>query len=183
MRRALVHKFRRAGSIVPQFDSLPFEAPAGAVAFANPTQPNAANALRDYLRAQYQSISPNYLLNLNPPQTASWAYSSPMRILRAIMLGQIPAITKRFHDHFLEDVATLWDGKTETAILLGTQQFLDRRALLVEYARSIEAYDHEAREANKPFVRALMALTTASSPGANAVAAVPKALATLSQGR
>ena len=81
-----------------------------------------------------------------------------MRILRAILLGQIPVVTEKFHDHILDDVATLWDGKMETAMRLGTWQFLDRRIWLTEYMHSIEVYDREARARNRPFVSATAAL-------------------------
>src|SRR6185437_3126570 len=43
--------------------------------------------------------SADYLFNVNPPQRENWPFSSPMRLLRAILLGQIPVITKRFGDH------------------------------------------------------------------------------------
>jgi hypothetical protein len=59
----------------------------------------------------------------------------------------------------LENVATLWDGKTETATSLGTWQLLDRRIWLTDYMRSIEEYDREARARNRPFVSAITSLT------------------------
>ena len=95
-----------------------------------------------------------------------------MRILRAILLGQIPVVTKQFHDHIVEDVATLWDGKVETAVELGTRQFIDRRMWLTDYVKSLEAYDQQATTANKPFVSAVKALTESMSGSAS----LPKAL-------
>ena len=67
-------------------------------------------------------------------------------------------ITKRFYDHPLEDVAMLWDGKKETAFELATRQIFDRQPWLTDYIRSIEAYDQQTREANKPFVSAMKAI-------------------------
>jgi len=162
--RELSKLFKRSGWYGAVYKLLPFEIPLATVSFAND-----APVLRDsastgapnfppYLHAQYSSASPEYLFNLNPPQTAHWPYSSPMRILRAILLGQIPVITEKFHDHILEDVATLWDGKMETAMRLGTWQLADRRIWLTDYTRSIEAYDREARARNRPFVNATAAL-------------------------
>jgi hypothetical protein len=164
--RELIKSFKRTGWYAPVYKHTPFELPVAAASFANDSttrdsvSPDAPN-FPSYLRAQYNSASPEYLFNLNPPQTADWPYSSPMRILRAILIGQIPVLTEKFHDHILEDVASLWDGKTETATRLGTWQLLDRQIWLADYMRSIEAYDREARARNRPFVSATAALARA----------------------
>ena len=97
-----------------------------------------------------------------------------MRILRAVLLGQIPVVTKKFHDHILENVATLWDGKVETAVELGTRQFIDRRLWLTDYMHSLEVYDRQAREANEPFVKALQALAE-SIPSNSSPSTAPEA--------
>jgi hypothetical protein len=145
--RDLIRKFARAGWFAPIYRHVPFEAPNAEIA------PDDVSML-----AEYHAISPEYLFNINPPQTETWPYSSPMRILRAMLLGQIPVVSKRFNDHLLENVAILWDGKPETAVELGTRQLLDRRMWLPDYLRSLEIYDSQAREANKPFVDAMIAL-------------------------
>jgi hypothetical protein len=160
--RDLVRKFERVGWFTPLFKRLPFENP--------PADPLDTEA-EDYM-ADYQSVSPDYLFNINPPQTANWAYSSPMRILRAILLGQIPVVTKKFHDHLIEAVATLWDGRVDTAVDLGTRQFLDRRIWLTDYMRLIEDYDRQAREANRPFVDAVLKLAESGQTAATASAPV-----------
>lgn len=144
---SLIRNFKRVGWTTPIYKYLPFE-PANDTVFSTDT---------GYL-AEYRGNSPDYLFNINPPQSANWPYSSPMRILRAILLGQIPVITKRFYDHPLEDVAMLWDGKKETAFELATRQIFDRQPWLTDYIRSIEAYDQQTREANKPFVSAMKAI-------------------------
>ena len=165
--RDLAKLFNRFGWYAPVYKLLPFEIPLATVSIANGAQAVRNSAAPDdpnfppYLRAQYSSASPEFLFNLNPPQTAHWPYSSPMRILRAILLGQIPVITQKFQDHILEDVATVWDGKMETAMRLGTWQILDRRVRLTDYTRSIEAYDREARARNRPFVSAITSLARA----------------------
>ena len=161
--RNLKRKFERVGWFAPIYKHVPFKSSASE-AFASSSD--------DYL-ADYHSFSPEYLFNINPPQTSNWPCSlSPMRILRAILLGQIPVVTKQFHDHIVEDVATLWDGKVETAVELGTRQFIDRRMWLTNYVKSLEAYDQQATTANKPFVSAVKALTESMSGSAS----LPKAL-------
>ena len=170
--RRLVRKFQHVGWLSPIYKHIPFEASA------NDALPSDSD---DYL-TDYQSVAPEYLFNINPPQTENWPYSSPMRILRAILLGQIPVVTKKFHDHLLENVATLWDGKTETAVELGTRQFLDRRLWLTDYMQSLEAYDRQAEEANKPFVSAIMGLAEAIPNSARPPRATePKSFATMSR--
>ena len=105
-----------------------------------------------------------------------------MRILRAVLLGQIPVVTKKFHDHLLENVATLWDGKTETAVELGTRQFLIAGYGSLTTWNQLEAYDREAEEANKPFVSAIIGLAKAIPNSARPPrAAEPKSFATISR--
>jgi len=159
--RKLTKAFKRFGWYAAVYKNVPFEVPATTISSANDKKARASSessAFPDYLRAQYDLASPEFLFNFNPPQTADWPYSSPMRILRAIMLGQIPVVSEKFHDHLIEDIAMLWDGKSETAVQLGTWQLRDRQLWLTDYLRSIEAYDRKAREENKPLVDAMMAL-------------------------
>ena len=162
--RKLTKAFKRFGWYAAVYKNVPFEVPTTTISSANDKKARASSEFSDfpgYLRAQYNLASPEYLFNFNPPQTADWPYSSPMRILRAIMLGQIAVVSKKFHDHLIEDLAMLWDGKSETAVQLGTWQLRDRQLWLTDYLRSIEAYDRKAREANKPLVSAIMGLAEA----------------------
>jgi hypothetical protein len=171
--RDLIRKFARIGWLAPIYKHLPFERAAvasiGDDAIASDSEPDLA---------EYHANFPELLFNINPPQSAKWPYSSPMRILRAVLLGQIPVITKKFHDHPLEDVAMEWDGKVETAVDLGARQFLDRRLWLTDYMRSIEAYDRLARATNKPFVSAVKALTELRGSSAPASATETTAFST-----
>jgi hypothetical protein len=158
--RDIVRKFKRAGWSGPLFEHRAFDgANSGASSSNGARESDTLNSL-----LSYDSSRPDVLYNVNPPQSAKWAYSSPMRILRAVLIGQIPVITKRFHDHPLEDVAVLWDRRLETAVELASRQFVDRRIWLPEHLHSIEAYDQQAHEANKPFVDAIKALTEGSAP-------------------
>ena len=150
----LIRNFKRVGWTTPIYKYLPFE-PADDAVFSTDS---------GYL-AEYHGNSPDYLFNINPPQSANWPYSSPMRILRAILLGQVPVITKRCYDHPLEDVAMLWDGKKETAFEVATRQIFDRQSWLTEYLRSLEAYDRRTWEANRPFVGAMKVMADAVPSG------------------
>jgi len=98
-----------------------------------------------------------YLFNINPPQQDAWPFSSPMRILRAALLGQIPVITKKFKDHAIEDISLWWDHRVDTALKI---QFyaMDRRQLLAQYLGSIEQYNLLARRKNQEFLNALARL-------------------------
>jgi hypothetical protein len=150
--RSLVRTFANAGRLAPPYKHTGFESPPTLSA-----DKLAAADSQNYL-CDYHSVEPDYLFNINPPQTAKWRFSSPMRILRAILLGQIPVVTKKFHDHLLEEVARCWDGRPDAAMEFKTLQFLDRRPWLTDYIRTIEAYDRLAEKANEPFVNAMMAL-------------------------
>jgi hypothetical protein len=99
-----------------------------------------------------------YLFNLNPPQHKTWPYSSPMRIMRAALLGQIPVVTKKFGDHELEQIALLWDGKIETAIEFQRLGFSGRDELIAKYAASVAAYNEMAKGKNAPLLEAIRRL-------------------------
>jgi hypothetical protein len=157
--RDIVRKFKRAGWSGPVFEHRAFDGAGSASSSGGAQESETLTSLLNY-----GSARPDVLFNVNPPQSEKWAYSSPMRILRAVLVGQIPVITKRFHDHPLEDVSVLWDRRLETAVELASRQFVDRRMWLPDHFRAIEAYDREARAANKPFVDAIEALTEGSAP-------------------
>lgn len=173
--RRLIKTFRRAGWFAPIFQHVPFETPPSLVPSTDDkdealtSRYSRSMSIHSYLQAQYDTITPGYLFNINPPQTSEWPYSSPMRVLRAILLGQIPVVTKRFHDHLIEDVAMLWDDKFETALKFGAYQLGERQGPITDYLSSIEAYDQKAREANEPFVERMMALCGARASEAVAV--------------
>jgi hypothetical protein len=144
--RKIIKTFMSIGWFAPLYMHTPFEASSTTISDANE------------IAKHYELISPQYLFNLNPPQHARWPYSSPMRIFRAIMLGQIPVITKRFHDHFIEDVAMQWDSKRDTALEWATYRLRDRHELLANYLISLKKYDELAQMSNMPFVNAIAAL-------------------------
>jgi hypothetical protein len=98
------------------------------------------------------------LFNFNPPQRRKWPYSSPMRIARAAMLGQIPVVTSKFGDHELEGIATLWDGKVETAAELLRLAFSGRDELIDSYTASVTAYNEVATRKNAKLIEAIRRL-------------------------
>ena len=112
----------------------------------------------------------DYLYNLNPPQRANWRYSSPMRILRAMLLGQIPLLTQRFDDHEIEDVAETLDGTMESIERVWVNATVDRHVLIERYLSRVNHYSIVAREKNRAIDLALADMTqglppvTASAP-------------------
>jgi hypothetical protein len=99
----------------------------------------------------------DYLFNLNPPQNAKWPYSSPMRILRAALLGQIPVITKRTDDHPIEGIATLWNPRTSAVALWELAEF-NREALVNDYIKSVAKYNAIATGKSAQVLSALSTL-------------------------
>ncbi len=104
---------------------------------------------------------PNYLFNLNPPQRANWPYSSPMRILRAVLYGQIPVITRRFGDHEIETIAKLWKPEIANAGVvreLWIEATLGRGDLIKHHIAAISEYNKIAKQKNIAVDLALQAL-------------------------
>ncbi|HEY1735351.1 MAG TPA: hypothetical protein VGG12_01765 [Methylovirgula sp.] len=101
-----------------------------------------------------------YLFNLNPPQRANWPFSSPMRILRAVLYGQIPLVTRKFGDHELEAVAMVWnpDAGVEPFAELWHEATLGRDVLIARHISAITDYNDLAKQKNAAVERALEAL-------------------------
>jgi hypothetical protein len=89
-----------------------------------------------------------FVYNLNPPQRRNWRYSSPMRILRAVLMGQIPLVTRKFGDHELEELALEWDNQQKTADFLWALAVGDRGELLERHLAAASHYNAIAREKN-----------------------------------
>jgi hypothetical protein len=104
----------------------------------------------------------DYLFNISPPQQSGWPFSSPMRILRAALLGQIPVVTKKFQDHDIEDIALLWDGQIDTALKM-LHVAMDRKRLIDDYIQSVHRYNAIAKDKNQAFLRAIETLSTSQS--------------------
>ena len=104
----------------------------------------------------------DYLFNISPPQQSGWPFSSPMRSLRAALLGQIPVVTKRFHDHEMEDIAILWDGKIDTALKMA-HMAMDRKQFVHDYIQSVHRYNTIAKSKNQAFLQALELLQQCTS--------------------
>jgi len=102
----------------------------------------------------YPIETPEYLFNFNPPQQPRWAFSSPMRLLRAALLGQIPVVTRMFGDHAIESIALLWKPSIETAQRFWCDSTLGRETLIEGFVRSVADYNKIAEEENKALAKA-----------------------------
>jgi hypothetical protein len=140
--RKLVKAFRLAGYEKPVYLHVPFK--------------DAPPAMFDERRLNFNyDVRVDFLFNLNPPQQRTWPHSSPMRIMRAALLGQIPVVTKKFGDHELEQIAMLWDGKVETAVELLRLANSGRDELIAKYMASVAADNETARRKNATVLKAL----------------------------
>jgi hypothetical protein len=102
----------------------------------------------------YPTETPEQLFNFNPPQQARWGFSSPMRLLRAALLGQIPVVTKMFGDHDIERIALLWEPTVEVAQRFWCDATLGRETLVERFVESVAAYNRAAEEKNKTLTKA-----------------------------
>lgn len=101
------------------------------------------------------------LFNLNPPQRANWPYSSPMRILRAVLYGQIPLVTRRFGDHEIEALAKLWNPDTSDSRVISDlwlEATLERESLIERHIAAISEYNGIAQQKNATVDLAFQAL-------------------------
>jgi hypothetical protein len=110
------------------------------------------------IRFLYDQHRSEYLFNLNPPQKSNWSYSSPMRILRAVLVGQIPVVTRKFGDHEIEDIAQLWDEHPETTMRLIRDTAAPRDQFVNDFIASVRSYDQKARIRNTGLLDAVRAL-------------------------
>lgn len=102
-----------------------------------------------------------YLFNLNPPQRANWPYSSPMRVLRAVLYGQIPLVTRRFGDHEIEALAKLWNPDTSDSRVISDlwlEATLERESLIERHIAAISEYNGIAQQKNATANLAFQAL-------------------------
>lgn len=99
-----------------------------------------------------------YLYNLNPPQRPNWPYSSPMRILRAVLLGQIPVVTRKFSDHAIEEVALVWDGSVESAERMWVEATMGRTELAQRHFAAVCSYNRVAQQKNAAVTAALASI-------------------------
>lgn len=104
-----------------------------------------------------------YIYNLNPPQRRAWSYSSPMRILRAVLAGQIPIVTKRFFDHEIEAIPLLWDGSVHSFCELWQSASIGRSQLIESHVARVRAYSSTAEGMNGPVAVGLKKLLESRS--------------------
>lgn len=97
----------------------------------------------------YPYKSAEVLFNLNPPQQRLWRWSSPVRIYRAAILGQIPVLTKVFGDHEIEDIAAQWKGSSEDTSRLFVGGTLGRAGYVDAFLQRVASYNEIARQKNR----------------------------------
>ncbi len=141
--RGLIRAFKHAGVNRPIYQHRPFD-PASSLHF----EEAGVNLGYDSDVAADPDKPRDYLYNLNPPQRANWRYSSPMRIQRAILMGHIPLVTRKFGDHDIEDTALLWDGRPETAERLLIEGTIGRNQLIARHLRAVGRYNAVAERKN-----------------------------------
>jgi hypothetical protein len=94
-----------------------------------------------------------FLLSFNPPQSRTWRYSSPMRIIGAIKRGQIPVVIDKFGDHPAEDLAlSIPDNLNEIRSLL-TSLVFERSSYMNSAWEKLQRYRKIAEENNREIVR------------------------------
>lgn len=121
-----------------------------------------------FLDRIYSAAETETLYNLNPPQGRNWKYSSPMRILRAVLIGQIPVITEKCNDHPLEEVALLCNINKENngdLYELIQYRYMSRERQIEKYCHSLASYNDFSRDANEPFCSMIYALWSDSNQG------------------
>lgn len=159
----LLECYKQAGIHTPIYQRIPFEQSSIAkldghkmdYGYANLTKLVGASGKET---DDVSNCNVNYLYNLNPPQFRDWAYSSPMRVQRAILLGQVPVLTKKFGDHEIENIARIYDGSIESAELLMVEATLGRNQLIEGHLEAIGKYNQIAREKNSAIDKALINL-------------------------
>jgi hypothetical protein len=105
---------------------------------------------------EYPKETAEHIFNFNPPQQAQWAFSSPMRLLRAALLGQIPVVTKIFGDHEIERIALLWKPTLDCAWRFWCDATLGRETLVEQFRSAVEEYNRIAEEKNRAVTEACL---------------------------
>ena len=152
----MLKTFHRAGIYTPFYQHITFDQSPGPqfdgvgvdLGYDEPEQSDAEP------RQAPQAVK-NFLYNLNPPQRANWPYSSPMRILRAILRGQIPVVTRKFNDHDIESVAVEWDDRAATADKMWVDATMGRLELVERHLAAVASYNRTAQQKNAEIDSAL----------------------------
>jgi len=95
------------------------------------------------------------LLSYNPPQSNTWRYSSPMRIIGAIKRGQIPVVCEKFGDHPAEDLALLFPADLKEAQSVVTTLVFDRSRYVDSAWEKLLKYRELTDENNRKIIRKL----------------------------
>jgi hypothetical protein len=95
------------------------------------------------------------LLSYNPPQSKSWRYSSPMRIIGAIKRGQIPVVCEKFGDHPAEDLALSFPADIEGARSFITTLVFEQSTYTNSAWKKLQKYRLLADKNNREVIREL----------------------------
>ncbi len=84
-----------------------------------------------------------------------------MRILRAVLYGQIPVVTRRFGDHEIESIAKVWDPEAKDVTEfreLWLKATLGRGSLINDHSAAVAEYNRIAEQKNAAVELAFQAL-------------------------
>lgn len=95
------------------------------------------------------------LLSYNPPQSRTWRYSSPMRIIGAIKRGQIPVVCEKFGDHPAEELALSFPENLDAAKSFVTTLAFEQYTYISSAWERLQKYRKIAEENNSNIIREL----------------------------
>lgn len=101
-----------------------------------------------------------YVFSYNPPQSASWRYCSPMRIIGAIKRGQIPIATEKFGDHPAEDLVLVFPTDPIGARALTSELLLNPSDYLNAAWERLKNYREIVDANNRDVIRRLAESTS-----------------------
>lgn len=112
-----------------------------------------------YMERGFDDSKMHLVLSFNLPQSKTWRYSSPMRIIGAIKRGQIPIISEKFGDHPAEDLALLFPKNVNQARSLVTSLVFYRTQYIEDAWVKLQAYRNLSVENNREIIRQLLGAT------------------------
>jgi hypothetical protein len=92
--------------------------------------------------------------SLHPPQTATWPYSSPTRIFRALSVDyNLPILTRHYHQNPIEDVCFVLENKMSMVELY--EMYVDPARLRQFVEPRIKSYNERVTQRNNALVEQL----------------------------
>lgn len=106
----------------------------------------------NYKERGFDDAQEKLLLSFNIPQSSTWRYSSPMRIVGAVKRGQIPVVSQKFGDHPAEDLALLFPDNLHDTKSLVSRLVLDRSEYINSAWEKLQNYTMLADENNRNII-------------------------------